>query len=229
LKQIPKQRFPLVLTNPPFGTFSEREACSGSSRPDFWVSTSNKQLAFLQHIYSLLAEQGRAAVVIPDNVLFEGGAGEIVRRNLLATCNVHTLLRLPTGIFYAPGVKANVLFFDRGAQTERLWVYDLRTNVHCSLRTHPLTHSHFEDFLASYCAEDRAARKEKERFRSFCYEELSRRDRLNLDLSWLPDATLVQSADLRDPLEITSEIITDLEYAIASFKEFTKGLPGSKF
>jgi len=155
-------------------------------REDFWASTSNKQLNFLQHVRSLLKINGRAAVVLPDNVLFEGGAGETVRKNLLHECDVHTLLRLPTGVFYAQGVKANVLFFDRKPASETpwtktLWIYDLRTNQHFTLKTNPLKREDLEDFVHCYNPANRHARKETDRFRPFSYEEIVKRDKLSLD------------------------------------------------
>src|ERR671925_146281 len=169
----PGKRFKLVLTNPPFGKKSsvtfvteEGEVKRESTtivRDDFWASTSNKQLNFVQHVKTLLEINGRAAVVVPDNVLFEGGAGETVRRKLLHECDVHTLLRLPTGIFYAQGVKANVLFFDRKpasatAWTQALWIYDLRTNIHLTLKTNPLKRSDLDEFVACYHAANRHER-----------------------------------------------------------------------
>ena len=162
------------------------------NRDDFWASTSNKQLNFLQHVFTILKQHGRAAVVVPDNVLFEGGAGETVRRELLKQADVHTLLRLPTGIFYAQGVKANVLFFDRKPAaekpwTEKLWIYDLRTNMHFTLKENPLKRSDLDDFVACYNPKNRHERKESERFKSFTYEELIKRDKLNLDIFWLKD------------------------------------------
>src|SRR5437764_10531426 len=173
LRSAPSEHFDMVLTNPPFGRKSsykvinaqgetEREEMS-YLREDFWATTSNKQLNFLQHVRSLLAINGRAAIVVPDNVLFEGGAGETVRRRLLEQCDVHTLLRLPTGIFYAGGVKANVLFFERKPASETpwtrmLWVYDLRTNMHFTLKQNPLRYEHLADFIAVYQPEDRGKR-----------------------------------------------------------------------
>ena len=157
--------YEIVLANPPFGKKSSvtivNEAGESSkesliiNRDDFWASTSNKQLNFLQHIFTILKQHGRAAVVLPDNVLFEGGAGETIRRELLKQADVHTLLRLPTGIFYAQGVKANVLFFDRKpAQekpwTQKLWIYDLRTNLHFTLKENTLKRSDLDDFVACY-------------------------------------------------------------------------------
>jgi type I restriction enzyme M protein len=205
LRSSAGEYFDVVLTNPPFGRKSsvtyinekgrEEREVSFVVRDDFWASTSNKQLNFLQHVYTLLKINGRAAVVVPDNVLFEGGAGESIRRKLLDDCDVHTLLRLPTGIFYANGVKANVLFFDKkpaGAQhaTERLWVYDLRTNQNFTLRTNPLTRQHLDDFVACYHPENRHLRQESERFHCFSYDELIKRDKLSLDIFWLRDKSL---------------------------------------
>src|SRR6266536_1339744 len=198
----PRQQFDIVLSNPPFGrkssvTFIGQEGKEANKdiviqRDDFWASTSNKQLNFVQHIKALLKVQGRAAVVVPDNVLFEGGAGEKIRDNLLRECDVHTLLRLPTGIFYAQGVKANVLFFDRKPPqekpwTQQLWIYDLRTNQNFTLRTNKLTRAHLDDFVQCYNPENRHDRKESERFRKFTYDELIKRDKINLDIFWLRD------------------------------------------
>ncbi len=190
LKADPGVRYHLVLTNPPFGKRSSMTVVNAEGeteredllivRDDFWASTSNKQLNFLQHVKTLLKIGGRAAIVVPDNVLFEGGAGETVRRKLLHECDVHTLLRLPTGIFYAQGVKANVLFFERrpaseAAATSTLWVYDLRTNMHFTLKQSPLRYEHLEDFVRAFNPDDRRARTESERFRPFTYEELLQR------------------------------------------------------
>src|SRR5262249_8510729 len=186
----------LVMTNPPFGKKSsvlvvndggeEEKQALTVVRDDFWASTSNKQLNFLQHVKTLLKINGRAAVVVPDNVLFEGGAGETVRKKLLAEFDVHTLLRLPTGIFYAQGVKANVIFFDKKQAsekpwTEKLWIYDLRTNQHFTLRTNPLTLVHLRDFINCYNPENRYERQETEQFKAYTYDELIQRDKLSLD------------------------------------------------
>ena len=206
--------YEIVLANPPFGKKSSvtivNEAGESSkesliiNRDDFWASTSNKQLNFLQHIFTILKQHGRAAVVLPDNVLFEGGAGETIRRELLKQADVHTLLRLPTGIFYAQGVKANVLFFDRKpAQekpwTQKLWIYDLRTNLHFTLKENTLKRSDLDDFVACYNPKNRHERKESERFKSFTYEELTKRDKVNLDIFWLKDDALEESANLPAP------------------------------
>ncbi len=239
LKGDPGERFEMVLTNPPFGRKSsityvtedgrEERDTSSIVRDDFWASTSNKQLNFVQHIKTLLAIHGRAAVVVPDNVLFEGGAGETIRRRLLQECDVHTLLRLPTGIFYAQGVKANVLFFDRKPasatpQTERLWVYDLRTNQNFTLRTNPLTYDHLRDFITCYHPELRQQRQESERFRSFSYDELMKRDKLSLDLFWLRDESLEGADSLPAPEVLAASIVEDLQAAIQQFAAIAEDL-----
>lgn len=160
LASDPGERFDMVLTNPPFGKKSSAKIMNVHERPDFWATTSNKQLNFLQHVKTLLKINGRAAIVVPDNVLFEEGAGETIRRKLLAECDVHTLLRLSTGIFYAHGVKANVLFLDKKPAsskpwTERLWIYDLRTNVHFTLKTNTLKFEDLQDFIKCYNVQNR--------------------------------------------------------------------------
>jgi len=232
LAQAPSTYYEVVLTNPPFGKKSSITVVSEEGeetkealtyyRDDFWATTSNKQLNFLQHVKSLLKIHGRAALVVPDNVLFEGGAGETVRRKLLHECDVHTLLRLPTGIFYAQGVKANVLFFDRKPASEKpwttkLWIYDFRTNVHFTLKTNSLKRSDLDDFVASYHAENRHTRKEAERFKCFSYEDLLKRDKVNLDIFWLKDDSLEDSANLPAPDVIAAEIAEDLQAALDQF------------
>jgi type I restriction enzyme M protein len=238
----PGERSDMVLTNPPFGKKSsvtvvnelgEREKESlVIVRDDFWASTSNKQLNFLQHVKTLLKINGRAAIVVPDNVLFEGGAGETVRRKLLHECDVHTLLRLPTGIFYAQGVKANVLFFERRAASETpwtktLWIYDFRTNQHFTLRTNPLRRADLDDFVACYKPENRHQRKESDRFRSFNYDELVKRDKASLNIFWLQDETLEDSENLPPPDVIAAEIVEDLQAALDQFAEIANDLSGS--
>ncbi len=171
----------------------------------------------------------RAAVVLPDNVLFEGGAGETVRRELLKQADVHTLLRLPTGIFYAQGVKANVLFFDRKpAQekpwTQKLWIYDLRTNMHFTLKENTLKPSDLVDFAACYNRKNRNSRKESERFKCFTYEELAKRDKLNLDIFWLKDEALEESSNLPAPEVIAADIAADLEAALEQFAAISEDL-----
>jgi type I restriction enzyme M protein len=198
-------------------------------RDDFWASTSNKQLNFVQHVKTLLKMNGKAAVVVPDNVLFEGGAGETVRRKLLHECDVHTLLRLPTGIFYAQGVKANVLFFDRKPASEdpwtkELWIYDMRTNQHFTLKTNPLKESDLNGFVSSYCAEDRSKRVESEQFHRFTYDELLARDKVSLDIFWLKDDSLEDLDNLPDPATLAAEIVEDLEAALAEFSALADSL-----
>ena len=231
--------YEMVLTNPPFGKKSsvtivnevgdEEKQSLVVHRDDFWASTSNKQLNFLQHVFTILKQHGRAAIVVPDNVLFEGGAGETVRRELLKQADVHTLLRLPTGVFYAQGVKANVLFFDRKPAaekpwTDKLWIYDLRTNKHFTLKENPLKRSDLDDFVACYNAKNRHERKESERFKSFAYEDLLKRDKLNLDIFWLKDESLEDSANLPDPDVIAQEIVEDLEAALQQFAAIAQDL-----
>jgi type I restriction enzyme M protein len=202
-------------------------------RQDFWATTSNKQLNFVQNVYSMLKDTGRAAVVVPDNVLFEAGAGEKIRRNLLERCDVHTLLRLPTGIWYSPGVKANVVFFDKKPaakkpQTKELWVYDLRTNQNFTLRQNPINDSDVKDFVYSCSPTNRSQRKENERFKRFTYEELISRDKANLDIFWLKDDSLEDSANLPDPDVIALQIVDDLQAALAQFAEIANDLEKSK-
>jgi type I restriction enzyme M protein len=233
------ERFDMVLTNPPFGRKSSINLINAQGevepenieilRESFWASTSNKQLNFVQHVASILEIDGRAAVVVPDNVLFEGGAGETVRRKLLQTCDVHTLLRLPTGIFYAQGVKANVLFFDLRAASETpstgdLWVYDLRTNMHFTLKQNPLSAEHLREFVKSFSPDDRSARVESERFKRFGYDELMARDKVSLDLTWLRDASLEDMENLPPPDVIAREIVEDLEAALAEFAAIAERL-----
>jgi type I restriction enzyme M protein len=246
LRADPGDRFEVILTNPPFGKKSSVRMVNGEGdgerqaltvvRDDFWVTTSNKQLAFMQHVKTLLKMNGRAAVVIPDNVLFEGGAGETIRRKLLHECDVHTLLRLPTGIFYAQGVKANVLFFERRPasakpQTKKLWVYDLRTNQHFTLKNNTLKRSDLDEFVACYNPENRHERTAtwsettpEGRWRPYNYAELVARDKASLDLSWLKDDALEASGNLPDPDVIAAEIVEDLRAALAAFEELQGAL-----
>ena len=233
LTSDPGKRFSVVLANPPFGTKSSVTMIGADGkaaksdleivRDDFWTTTSNKQLNFMQHIKQIMDINGRAAVVLPDNVLFEGGAGEIIRRRLLKEFDCHTMLRLPTGIFYKPGVKANVLFFDRKPAAEetwtsKFWVYDFRTNEHFTLKTRALQRGHLEDFVSAFAAGNRTARVESERFRSFTYEELLSREIVNLDISWLKDDSLVNASDLPSPDVIAEEMIESLQSALSELQ-----------
>lgn len=239
LASDPGQRFDLVLTNPPFGkkssytvvgedgsVMTERE---NYEREDFKFTTSNKQFNFLQHIMTIMEINGRAGVVLPDNVLFEAGrAGEGIRKRLLEGFNFHTLLRLPTGIWYSPGVKANVLFFDkkpaaREAQTRELWIYDYRTNIHKTLKNKRLVSADFDDFTECY-----RKRQETERFRRFTYEELVARDKLNLDIFWLKDDSLEDIDSLPEPDVIAAEIVENLEAALEQFRSVAEELQGAE-
>lgn len=240
----PGTRWSVVLANPPFGTKSSltmvgadgREASDDRSveRQDFVVTTSNKQLNFLQHIMTILDINGRAAVVLPDNVLFEGGAGETLRRRLLNDYDLHTLLRLPTGLFYAQGVKANVLFFDRKPASETpwtstTWVYDLRTNQHFTLKQNPLTRAHLDDFVTSYApGRPRDERVETNLFKAYTYDELIARDKVNLDLTWLRDESLEDLDNLPAPEVIAREIVEDLTAALEEFAAVAAALEGPR-
>ena len=243
------ERYDYVLANPPFGkkssqTFTNAEGEQEKedltyNRQDFWATTSNKQLNFVQHIRSMLKETGKAAVVIPDNVLFEGGAGETVRKKLLETTDVHTILRLPTGIFYANGVKANVVFFDNKPSaktpwTKEIWVYDYRTNIHHTLKKNPLKLEDLSDFIKCYNPENRFKRKEtfdaainpEGRWRKFSYEEIIARDKTSLDITWLKDKSLADLDNLPDPDILAEDIIENLEAGLASFREIMLNLNG---
>jgi len=240
----PSEKVDLVLANPPFGKKSSvtivgadgKQSKDGQvlARPDFWATTSNKQLNFLQHIRSMLKIGGRAAVVLPDNVLFEGGAGATIRERLLDDCNVHTILRLPTGIFYAQGVKANVVFFERCAAssepaTKELWVYDFRTNQHFTLKTKPLKRSDLDDFVAAYKpGEPLSAREESERFKRWTYEEIAAREGFNLDI-WadVKDESLTDAENLPAPEVIAEEIVEHLSAALEQFEAVAAQLRGN--
>lgn len=242
----PGERFDYVLTNPPFGkksalTFTNEEGEQEEedlvyNRQDFWTTSSNKQLNFLQHINTLLKATGKAAVVVPDNVLFEGGAGETIRKKLLETCDLHTILRLPTGIFYKPGVKANVIFFDKRPasperQTQEIWVYDLRTNMHFTLKQHPMTYGDLEDFIQCYNPENRHERHEtwsdenpEGRWRRFTAEEILARDKTSLDIFWIKDKSLADLDNLPAPEELAQDIMENLQSAMDGLSELLETL-----
>lgn len=235
----PGYRVDYVLTNPPFGkksslTFTNEEGEQEEedlvyNRQDFWTTSSNKQLNFIQHIITIMKATGKAAVVVPDNVLFEGGAGEIIRKKLLETTDLHTILRLPTGIFYKPGVKANVLFFDRKpagpeTQTKEVWIYDFRTNIHFTLKQHPMTDEDLADFIKCYNPENRHKRTETwseenpdGRWRKFKVDDIFARDKTSLDIFWIKDKSLADLDNLPDPDVLASDIIDNLQSAIDSF------------
>ncbi|HMN05909.1 MAG TPA: class I SAM-dependent DNA methyltransferase [Flavobacteriales bacterium] len=246
LRAAPTETFDYVLTNPPFGKKSsitvttdegeEKRETLTYNRQDFWATTSNKQLNFVQHIRSMLKADGKAAVVLPDNVLFEGGAGETVRRELMRSTELHTILRLPTGIFYAQGVKANVLFFDnrpasKTPWTKEVWIYDYRTNVKHTLKADPMKYEDLQDFITCYNPADRHKRKEtwpvssaalgltgQGRWRKFTYDEILARDKASLDIFWLKDDSLEDSANLPEPGVLAAEIVEDLEAALEQFR-----------
>jgi type I restriction enzyme M protein len=244
-------RVDYVLTNPPFGkkssmTFTNEEGEQKKedltyNRQDFWATTSNKQLNFVQHIRTMLKTGGKAAVVLPDNVLFEGGAGETVRKKLLETTDLHTILRLPTGVFYAQGVKANVIFFDnkpagKDPWTQEVWIYDYRTNIRHTLKKSPLKFEDLRDFITCYKPSDRRKRKEtwhpeknpEGRWRKFTDQEIVSRDKTSLDITWIKDKSLADLDNLPDPDVLASDIIENLESAVASFKEIMATINGKE-
>ncbi|GGE40357.1 type I restriction enzyme M protein [Pedobacter psychrotolerans] len=236
---LESEKVDIVLANPPFGisssdipTIDKKQAEKDGYflRKDFWVTTSNKQLSFLQHIVNMLKDHGRAAVVLPDNVLFEGGPGETIRKKLLENTNLHTILRLPTGIFYAQGVKSNVLFFQKetisdNPATKEVWIYDYRTNVRHTPKKNPLKHEHLEDFIKCFKATDISKREESwnkmsetGRWRKYSYEEIIERDKTSLDIFWLKDDNLIDLDNLPDPDVLIDDIIENIESALANFK-----------
>ena len=234
LSRDTSNRYDMVLTNPPFGNRSSITIATDGGkrnntsltyeRDDFWATTSNKQFNFLQHIKTILKTDGRAAVVLPDNVLFERGTGETIRQQLLKQFDVHTLLRLPTGIFYAQGVKANVLFFDKKPAreepwTQKLWIYDLRTNKRFTLKTNPLSDSDLQDFITVYNPDNRDARVETDQFRAYTYNELIEREHVNLDIFWQKEDSFEDAADLPTPDVLAAEITKNLESALAQFQD----------
>lgn len=215
----------VILTNPPFGT---KKGGEGVSRDDLTFDTSNKQLNFLQLIYNALKDDGnaRAAVVLPDNVLFESGIGSQIRRDLMNKCNLHTILRLPTGIFYAQGVKTNVLFFTRGKtdqdNTKDVWVYDLRTNMDSFGKRNQLTMTHFENFMKAYVAEDRS-KVEDERWNVFIRGEIAKKDD-SLDIGLIADDSFSSYENLPDPIESAEEAIVKLQQAMDLLNEVVEEL-----
>ncbi|MFZ3209358.1 MAG: class I SAM-dependent DNA methyltransferase [Geobacteraceae bacterium] len=241
------KRYDYVLANPPFGKKSSMSFTNDEgeqekddltyNRQDFWATTSNKQLNFVQHIRTMLKTTGRAAVVVPDNVLFEGGAGETVRKKLLETTELHTILRLPTGIFYANGVKANVLFFDNRAAskkpwTKEVWYYDYRTNIHHTLKKKPLRFDDLQEFITCYNPLNRHERKEgwdeqsnpEGRWRKFSFDQIIARDKTSLDIFWLKDKSLADLDNLPEPDELAGEIIENLEAGLNNFREIAEAL-----
>jgi type I restriction enzyme M protein len=241
------KRFDYVLANPPFGkkssmTFTNEEGDEEKddliyNRQDFWATTSNKQLNFLQHIRTMLKTSGQGAVVLPDNVLFEAGAGEVVRKKILENTDLHTILRLPTGIFYANGVKANVLFFDnkpasKDPWTKEIWFYDYRTNIHHTLKRKPMRMEHLADFLSCYNPTNRHKRQEtynaetnpEGRWRKFTYEEIVSRDKTSLDIFWIKDRSLSDLDNLPDPKDLAADIVENIEAGLNNFRSVLAAL-----
>lgn len=245
----PPTSFDYVLANPPFGkkssqTFTnevgeqEKEDLT-YNRQDFWATSSNKQLNFVQHIKTMLKTTGQAAVVVPDNVLFEGGAGETVRKKLLETTDMHTILRLPTGIFYAQGVKANVIFFDAKPAaakpwTKEVWIYDYRTNIHHTLKKNPIKAEDLAEFVECYNPTNRHKRKQTYtkrktdgRWRRFTYDEITARDKTSLDITWVKDKSLADLENLPDPDVLANDIIENIESALNNFRAIQSQLTDS--
>lgn len=245
----PGLRVDYVLANPPFGKKSSMMFTNDEgeqekddltyNRQDFWETTSNKQLNFLQHIRTMLKTTGKAAVVLPDNVLFEGGAGETIRKKLLETTDLHTILRLPTGVFYKQGVKANVLFFDnkpagKDSWTKEIWIYDFRTNIHFTLKKNPLKFEDLSEFINCYNPQNRNKRKEtynsennpEGRWRKFTYDEIISRDKTSLDITWIKDKSLADLDNLPDPDILANDIIENLKAGIESFEEIMVSING---
>ena len=232
LEKTPSVLVDVILANPPFGTRP-----SGSvdiDRPDFYVETKNNQLNFLQHMMVMLKNGGRAAVVLPDNVLFEGGAGETIRKELLKNFNLHTILRLPTGIFYAQGVKANVLFFTKGTPTKDIWFFDYRTGIKHTLATNPMLRHHLDEFVECYKADNINARTEtydaetnpNGRWRKYSVGEVMKRDKTSLDISWIKfgdddsDLTLSElMATIQQKSDHISKAVAELQKLLANIEE----------
>ena len=232
LEKTPSHMVDVILANPPFGT---RPAGSVEiNRPDFYVETKKNQLSFLRRVMVMLRANGRAAVVLPDNVLFEGNAGEVIRKKLLSDFNLHTILRLPTGIFYAQGVKANVLFFQKGSPTKEIWFYDYRTGIKHTLATNPLQRHHLDDFVKCYNAENLAGRVEtfdaetnpNGRWRKFSIDEILKRDKTSLDITWIKldsdneDLTLAQLMDIiKTESDTISDAVSQLQALVSNIEE----------
>lgn len=246
LKQVPEKKVDIILANPPFGISSSDVPTPDEKlankdgyflRPDFWVTTSNKQLAFLQHIFTMLNKKGRAAVVLPDNVLFDT-AGTEIRKELLQKTNLHTILRLPSGVFYAQGVKANVLFFEVGSDskkpaTKEIWYYDYRTNIKHSPKRNPLRFENLQSFVELYKSDKRketwaetteGLASPEGRWRKFQYQDIISNEKVNLDITWLRDDNMVNLENLPEPEELSNDIIESLRAGLESFESVIKEL-----
>ena len=225
LEKSPEKLVDVILANPPFGTRPAGSTDISAMRSDLYVTTSNNQLNFLQHIMLMLKNGGRAAVVLPDNVLFEGGAGETIRKKLLTDFDLHTILRLPTGIFYANGVKANVLFFTKNNKTKEVWYYDYRTGIKHTLATNPIQRHHLDDFVKCYNPENRHNRKETwspenstGRWRKYTYEEIIARDKTSLDITWLKSGEDTVDYSLAELMTMIEEKSQNILSAVNSLK-----------
>jgi len=231
LEKSPEKLVDVILANPPFGTRPAGSTDISSMRGDLYVSTNNNQLNFLQHMMLMLKNGGRAAVVLPDNVLFEGGAGETVRKKLLNDFDLHTILRLPTGIFYANGVKANVLFFSKGIKTKEVWYYDYRTSVKHTLATNPIQRYHLDDFVKCYHTENRHNRIEtysadnpNGRWRKYSYEEIIARDKTSLDITWLKSGEDSIDYSLNELMTMMEEKSKNISSAISELQKLIGGI-----
>ena len=226
LESEPKQLVDVILANPPFGTRPSGSTDISAMRTDLYVSTSNNQLNFLQHMMLMLKNGGRAAVVLPDNVLFEGGAGETIRKRLLTDFNLHTILRLPTGIFYANGVKANVLFFEKSGKTKDVWFYDYRTEVKHTLTTNPIKRHHLDEFVECYSVDDITKRIEtyseenpKGRWRKYKSEDIVARDKTSMDITWIKSGDDAVDYSLSELMGIIETKSNNILSAVKSLKD----------
>ena len=231
LEHEPERLVDVLLANPPFGARPAGSVDISTMRPDLIVRTSNNQLNFLQHMMVMLKDGGRAGIVLPDNVLFADGAGEILRKKLLKDFNLHTILRLPTGIFYANGVKANVLFFEKGSPTQETWYYDYRTGIKHTLATKPLKRSDLEDFVNCYCAGHVEDRKEtwslenpNGRWRKYHVNELLARDKTSLDISWIKDGSDTVDCSLAELMQTIQEKSTNIAAAVTELSKLIEGI-----
>ena len=231
LEHEPERLVDVLLANPPFGARPAGSVDISTMRPDLIVRTSNNQLNFLQHMMVMLKDGGRAGIVLPDNVLFADGAGEILRKKLLKDFNLHTILRLPTGIFYANGVKANVLFFEKGSPTQETWYYDYRTGIKHTLATKPLKRSDLEDFVNCYCAGHVEDRKEtwspenpNGRWRKYHVDELLARDKTSLDISWIKDGSDTVDCSLAELIQTIQEKSANIAAAVTELSKLIEGI-----
>lgn len=231
LEHEPEHLVDVILANPPFGARPAGSVDISTMRTDLIVTTSNNQLNFLQHMMLMLKNGGRAAIVLPDNVLFADGAGETLRKKLLKDFNLHTILRLPTGIFYANGVKANVIFFEKGTPTKETWYYDYRTGIKHTLATKPLKRSDLDDFVSCYCTDDISKRKEtwseenpNGRWKKYSVEELVTRDKTSLDITWIKDKDDLEDVTLSELMATISEKSTNIANAVEQLNSLLSGI-----